>query len=50
MKKALMNAAGASLAAGSYESPAVNVVEVLSEGVLCASGQFEEWNEEEVPW
>ena len=50
MKKALMNAAGASLAAGSYESPAVNVVEVLSEGVLCSSGQFEEWEEDTLDW
>lgn len=48
MNKTLMNAAGASLAAGSYESPAVNVVEVLSEGVLCSS--FEEYKEEDLEW
>ncbi|MBQ3250217.1 MAG: hypothetical protein IJB05_03625 [Bacteroidales bacterium] len=48
MNKALMNAAGAPLAAGSYESPAVNVVEVLSEGVLCSS--FEKYNEEDLEW
>ena len=26
--------------AAGYESPAVNVLEVMSEGVLCASGDF----------
>lgn len=29
-----------------YESPAVDEIEIESEGVLCASGQNEEWNEE----
>jgi hypothetical protein len=50
MNKELTSAAALALGVRSYESPAVNVVEVLSEGVLCASGQFEEWNEEELPW
>lgn len=45
MNKILMNAAGSSLSARSYESPEVNVVEVLSEGVLCASGQLEGWED-----
>lgn len=34
------------LAEGVYETPAVNVIEISTEGVLCASGQNEEWNEE----
>ena len=50
MNKALMNAAGAPLAAGSYESPKTEVVEIHSEGVLCQSGQFEEWEEDTLPW
>ena len=48
MNKILMTAANSTLGVSSYESPAVTVVEVLSEGVLCASGQFfEEWDEED---
>ena len=50
MNKILMNAAGSSLGARSYESPEVNVVEVHSEGVLCASGQLEGWQEDELDW
>ena len=37
MKKELTTAATLALGVRSYESPAVNVVEVLSEGVLCSS-------------
>jgi hypothetical protein len=37
MNKELTTAATLSLGVRSYESPAVNVVEVLSEGVLCSS-------------
>ena len=48
MNKELTTAATLSLGVRSYESPAVSVVEVLSEGVLCSS--FEEWQEEELPW
>jgi hypothetical protein len=33
-----------------YEAPEVKVVELYAEGVLCASGQFEEWNEETLEW
>lgn len=33
-----------------YESPAMNVVELNAEGVLCVSGNFEEWNEETLEW
>ncbi len=47
MNKNLKPAANQALRVCSYESPAISVVEVLSEGVLCASGQFfEEWDEE----
>ena len=50
MNKILMTAANSTLGVSSYESPAVTVVEVLSEGVLCASGQLEGWNEDELDW
>lgn len=45
MNKELTTAATLSLGVRSYESPAVSVVEVLSEGVLCASGQLEGWED-----
>ena len=38
------------LAKDIYETPAVSVVEIASEGVLCSSGQFEEWGEEDLDW
>ena len=50
MNKALMNAACATLVADSYESPKAEVVEMHSEGVLCQSGQFEEWEEDTLNW
>ena len=30
-----------------YETPQVEVVEVESEGILCESGSFEQWSEEQ---
>ena len=33
-----------------YDSPAISVVEISSEGVLCLSGSFEQWNEEDFKW
>ena len=33
-----------------YESPVIQVLSLNSEGVLCQSGQFEEWNEETLQW
>ena len=48
MNKELTTAATLSLGVRSYESPAVSVVEVLSEGVLCQSGSFENWGEEDL--
>ena len=50
MNKVLTTAANQALEVCSYESPAISVVEVLSEGVLCASGQLEGWEEETLPW
>ena len=50
MNKELTTAATLSLGVRSYESPAVSVVEVLSEGVLCASGQLEGWEEDNLDW
>ena len=39
MNKILTTAAPATLGISSYESPAITAVEVLSEGVLCMSGE-----------
>ena len=50
MNKKLTTAGTLSLGARSYESPAVNVVEVLSEGVLCASGDHEGWGYDDDLW
>ena len=50
MNRPLMNTVAATLAAGSYESPKTEVVEIVSEGVLCQSGEFEEWQEETLGW
>lgn len=50
MKKILMNAANLTLGEGSYESPEVKVTEIHSEGVLCTSGQFEEWDTATLDW
>ena len=50
MNKILKPAANSSLGVRSYETPAVSVVEVLSEGVLCASGDHEAWDEDELDW
>ena len=50
MNKILKPAANSSLGVRSYETPAVNVVEVLSEGVLCASGQLQGWEEDDLGW
>ena len=50
MNKNLKPAANQALEVCSYESPAVSVVEVLSEGVLCASGNHEEWGTDDDLW
>ncbi len=50
MTQIFMNASDLSLGVGSYVSPALSVMEINSEGVLCASGQFEEWKEDTLPW
>ena len=47
MNKTTKPAANPTLGVCSYESPALNVVEVHSEGVLCMSGRsFEGWEED----
>ena len=55
MNKILTTAAPATLGISSYESPAITAVEVLSEGVLCMSGDsfirensasFQDWEED----
>ena len=51
MNKILKPAADSTLGARSYETPAVTVVEVVSEGVLCAStlnNSHEVWGEEDL--
>lgn len=30
-----------------YETPQIEVVEVEAEGILCESGSFEQWSEEQ---
>lgn len=48
MNRNVMTAADFALGVGSYESPEVSVVEIRSEGVLCAS--FEEYEEDLLEW
>jgi len=50
MNRNLTTTAAPALGVCSYESPRTKVVEVLSEGVLCVSGQFEEWKQEDLTW
>ena len=50
MNKILKPAADSTLGARSYETPAVTVVEVVSEGVLCASGDHEAWDYDDDLW
>lgn len=33
-----------------YETPSLQMLELYSEAVLCASATFEDWNEEEFDW
>jgi hypothetical protein len=33
-----------------YVSPTATVMEICTEGVLCASGEFEEWEDDVLPW
>ena len=48
MNKTLKTAAVSTLGTGSYVSPEAKVTEILSEGVLCASGDHEPWNEKDL--
>ena len=50
MNKILTTAASATLGTSSYVSPEAKVTEIHSEGVLCASGQFEEWDTATLNW
>ena len=53
MNKTLTTAATHTHGARSYESPAVNVVEIFSEGVMCGSTRetsFEDWNTDKITW
>lgn len=33
-----------------YETPQIQIVEVEAEGVLCESGTFEQWKEQDFGW
>lgn len=33
-----------------YETPQIQVVEVVAEGILCESGSFEQWDEKDFEW
>ena len=50
MNRIFKTAIESTLRSNGYESPEVVVTEIHSEGILCASGQFEEWNEETLNW
>jgi hypothetical protein len=48
MNKILITAAASTLGSRSYESPAATVLEILTEGLMCMSGQLEGWSEDEL--
>ena len=50
MNKIINNTAFASLAADGYQSPEIMSIETISEGVLCASGELEDWFEDDLDW
>ena len=50
MNKIFKTAASVSLGTCSYATPSVSVIEVKAEGVLCASGDHEGWNEGDLDW
>ena len=50
MNKTLTTAALPTLGVSSYVSPEVAVTEIHTEGVLCASGQLEYWDEVNLDW
>ena len=50
MNRIFNTAASVSLDSSSYTSPAINVVEVRTEGVLCASGDHESWGTDNDLW
>jgi hypothetical protein len=50
MNKILNATASASLSTSSYEAPTTELVGATTEGVLCTSGQLEEWEEDSINW
>ena len=50
MIKILITAASASHDTRSYATPSVSVIEVKSEGMLCASGDHEGWGTDDDLW
>ena len=50
MNKKTTKTALASFSTSSYESPTMTVVDIHSEGILCASGELEDWLEDDLDW
>ena len=50
MNKIKMTTAESTLRSSSYASPETLVSEMHSEGVLCTSGQIEEWDTATLNW
>ena len=50
MNRIFKTTASVSLSTSSYVTPTVSVIDVKIEGVLCASGQLDGWEEGELDW
>ena len=50
MKEIKLTVAHSTLGEGNYESPVVKVAEFNTEGVLCASGDHEDWGIDDDLW
>ena len=50
MSKILKTTATPTLGSSSYESPVATIEDLVAEGVLCASGQLEMWEEGTLDW
>ena len=50
MNRIFKTAASVSLNTSSYATPTVSVIDVKTEGVLCASGDHEGWTEGDLDW
>lgn len=50
MNKTIKGTASKCIERMDYDSPALSVVELESEGVFCASGQFDPYEEDTLDW